>query len=191
MKRYVISSLALLLLSGLSLASNSYDYPIKNPLLATVIGTPSEFVAPLPKKIRRSVKSIVVFPDRVQPSFAPGKKMPYTLVSQKKTAAPLIFNIAGTGASHASPKMQMMEKAFYQAGFHVVSLPSPTYFSFIMRASTTSACLLIMTGLKSISMMSFSFIANLEIFNNNAIIFSLLIAGIFLNPDNILLPLIS
>ena len=138
MKRYVISSLALLLLSGVSLASSVYDYeyPIKNPLLATVIGTPIEFQAVLPKKIRRSVKSIVVFPDRVQPPFTPSKKMPFTLVSQKKKAAPLIFNIAGTGASHASPKMQMMEKAFYQAGFHVVSLPSPTYFSFIMRAST-------------------------------------------------------
>ena len=59
--------------------------------------------------------------------LAPGGRM----------VGPLIFNIAGTGAGHNSAKMQVMERAFYQAGFHIVSLPSPTHPNFIATASET------------------------------------------------------
>ena len=95
-----------------------------------------EYAAELPKKIRRSEKKVVIFPDREVKKFVPRKALNYTLVRQKHEA-PLVFSIAGTGASHRSAKMLMMEKAFYQAGFHVVSLPSPTYANFIVTASTT------------------------------------------------------
>jgi predicted alpha/beta-fold hydrolase len=135
MKRYVIGTLALLF-STLCLASSGYDYPIDNGLAATVIGTPKDYVAALPNKIRRSEKSVVVFPDREVKKYIPRRALNYTLVSQKH-AAPLVFSIAGTGASHRSAKMLLLEKAFYQAGFHVVSLPSPTYANFIVTASTT------------------------------------------------------
>jgi len=132
--------LIVLLFSTLCWAATSgdYDYPIKNGLVATVVGTPREFVAELPKEddINRKERDIVVFPDREVPEFIPVKKLKYSLVTQKE-AAPLIFVIAGTGASFRSPKMKMMEKAFYQGGFHVVSLSSPTYANFILSASTT------------------------------------------------------
>jgi pimeloyl-ACP methyl ester carboxylesterase len=113
-----------------------YDYPIDNPLAATVIGTPNEYAALLPKDIPRKAMKLVVFPDREIKKFIANKALNYTLVSQKK-AAPLIFSIAGTGAGHRSAKMRLLEKAFFQAGFHVVSLPSPTYANFIVTASTT------------------------------------------------------
>jgi hypothetical protein len=135
MKRYLVTTLALLF-STLCWASSDYDYPIDNALAATVVGTPKDYVAELPKKIRRSEKKVVIFPDREVKKFIPRKALNYTLVRQKK-AAPLVFSIAGTGASHRSAKIQLMEKAFYQAGFHVVSLPSPTYANFIVTASTT------------------------------------------------------
>jgi len=135
MKRYLVATLALLF-SPLCWASNGYDYPIDDALAATVVGTPKEYVAALPKKIRRSEKKVVVFPDREVKKYIPRKALNYTLVRQKHEA-PLVFAIAGTGASHRSAKMLMMEKAFYQAGFHVVSLPSPTYANFIVTASTT------------------------------------------------------
>ena len=45
--------------------------------------------------------------------------------------------IAGTGSSHRGAKMRMLEAAFYGAGFHVVSLSSPTYANFIITASST------------------------------------------------------
>ncbi len=128
--------LIIVLFSTLSWASNDYGYPIDNALAATVIGTPKEYIASLPSNIPREEMKLVVFPDREVADFIPNKSLNYTLVSQKN-AAPLIFSIAGTGASHRSAKMQLLEKAFYQAGFHVVSLPSPTYANFIATASTT------------------------------------------------------
>ena len=46
--------------------------------------------------------------------------------------------IAGTGSPYDSVKNQDMARAaFYHAGFHVVSLSSPTYANFIVAASTT------------------------------------------------------
>jgi hypothetical protein len=56
---------------------------------------------------------------------------------QQDHRAPLIFNIAGTGAGHNTSSMKVLEKAFYQAGFHVISLPSPTHANFIVTASST------------------------------------------------------
>lgn len=131
--------LTALLFSALcSAASGDYGYPIKNALVATVVGTPKEFVAELPgpKDIDRKEMTVVVFPDRELKKFIPVKKLRYSFVKQKE-AAPLIFVIAGTGASFRSPKMRMMERAFYQGGFNVVSLSSPTYANFITTASTS------------------------------------------------------
>ena len=139
MKRFILGVIPgsiFLLFSTLCCASDTYDYPIENALAATVIGTPKEYVAKLPEDIRRKEMKVVVFPDREVKKFIPRKALNYTLVSQKHEA-PLVFSIAGTGASHRSAKMLMLEKAFYQAGFHVVSLPSPTYANFIVTASTT------------------------------------------------------
>ncbi len=62
--------------------------------------------------------------------------MRYSLVSQEKPA-PLIFVIAGTGAGYNSEKMQVLQRAFFQAGFHVLSLSSPTHPDFIVSASRT------------------------------------------------------
>lgn len=133
MKRILLASLSLLY-GPLCVATSSYQYPIHDPLAATVIGTPKEYVAPLPTDVPRKELSVVVFPDRPLIKFIPVKPLDYTLVAQKHEA-PLIFSIAGTGASQRSPNMLMLEKAFYQAGFHVVSLPSPTYANFIVSAS--------------------------------------------------------
>lgn len=134
----IIGLVALLSSSFCWAASSDYGYPIKNGLAATVIGTPTNFTADLPKddEINRKEMSVVVFPNRELKKFFPGKEFRYSLVKQKK-AAPLIFAIAGTGASYRSSKMRMMEKAFYQGGFNVVSLSSPTYANFITTASTT------------------------------------------------------
>jgi hypothetical protein len=119
-------------------ASNgTYDYPLDNGLAATILGTPKEYKAEVPKKIRMEQKRLTVFPDRVTPEiYFYQKGLQYFIVKQKGPA-PLIFMIAGTGASHNSAKNQAMARAFFQAGFHVVSIPSPTHPNFIVTASTT------------------------------------------------------
>ena len=80
---------------------------------------------------------VTIFPEREAPEvFWYYDQLRYSVVRQRKEA-PLVFNIAGTGASHNSRLMQVMERAFYQAGYHVISLPSPTHSNFITTASET------------------------------------------------------
>ncbi|EPJ55871.1 MAG: hypothetical protein OFPI_02510 [Osedax symbiont Rs2] len=135
MKRILLYILPLML-SNLCYATGEYGYPIDDPIVATVVGTPKDDAAALAKDIPRSEKSIAIFANRPVKKFFPINTLNYTLISQAHKA-PLIFSIAGTGASHRSAKMQLLEKVFYRAGFHVVSLPSPTYANFIVNASST------------------------------------------------------
>jgi len=115
----------------------NYDYPIRDRYVATVVGTPSAFEAQLPKHIPFVKKRISIFPDRETPDVVwYGAKMLYSVAMQNKTA-PLIFLIAGTGVSHEGEKNYNMARAFYQGGFHVVSLSSPTHPNFVTSASST------------------------------------------------------
>jgi len=117
--------------------TGSYDYPFVDPYTATVVGTPSIYQADLPATVPVKDYSMVVFEDRVIPDvFWYSKGLKFSLVRQKERA-PLIFVIAGTGASYQSPKMKGLQRAFYQAGFSVISISSPTHMNFIVNASTT------------------------------------------------------
>jgi len=116
---------------------SDYDYPIKDPYLATIIGTPKNLEAILPDEADIPIKEmgLTVFKRRKIPDvFWYHDEFRYSLAYQKKRA-PLIFNIAGTGSNYKAAKMRMMQRAFYKAGFHVVSLPSPTHTNFIITAS--------------------------------------------------------
>jgi len=138
MKKHLLVLLVLLLaLSGRAVDGAAYDYPLANPYEATVVGSPSPYAATLPETIRAKTYELKVFKDRQTPElFWYWDTLRYALAWQKKKS-PLVFVIAGTGASHKSSKMQILQKAFFQAGFHVVSLPSPTHPNFIVSASVT------------------------------------------------------
>lgn len=127
-----------LLLALPSMANTEdYSYPFADPYVATVVGTPQALRAPLPERIPIRDLELTVFEDRTLPEVLwYGKKMRYSLAAQSQKA-PLIFIIAGTGASYHSSKMQSLQKAFFQAGFHVLSLSSPTHPNFITSASQT------------------------------------------------------
>ena len=128
---------ALLCAAIITPQAGAYDYPVKDPYAATVVGTPSEYEAPLPEKIDYEMLGVKVFPERRIPSvFWYQRELLYTL-SYQKNEAPLIFVIAGTGSTFYSPNMIMLQRAFYGAGFHVVCLPSPTQMNFITAASRT------------------------------------------------------
>jgi len=118
-----------------SAESGEYGYPITNPYVATILSTPPDLAAPLPKEIPVKELEMTVFPDRKIPDVLwYNEKLFYSLASQKEKA-PLIFIIAGTGARYDSPKAIAMQKAFFQAGFHVICLSSPTHPNFITSAS--------------------------------------------------------
>jgi hypothetical protein len=132
--------LILLLVIGLfplNAGAEKYDYPFDDPFVATVVGTPLKFRADLPKKIPLKTDSIKIFEDRVTPDFLwfdDELKYSYALQSE---SAPLVFMVAGTGQPHDSATNQDMAKAFYQAGFHVVALSSPTHMNHIVAGSKT------------------------------------------------------
>jgi hypothetical protein len=141
--------LCLLVLAAFAPA-NAYEYPFKNPYVATVMGTPpKDRFAPdslRPASLRdlnplsdlgavrarelllheRPVPGILWYDDTLQYS-----------VALQRTVAPLLFIIAGTGSSYDSGNCRFLQAVFHRAGYHVVSLSSPTYPNFVVSASTT------------------------------------------------------
>jgi hypothetical protein len=135
--RSCVAGLGLLLATASWAATEEYGYPIKDRYVATVVGTPSEYWADLPDKIPFHTRRLTIFPDRKVPdAFFADSALLYSVALQNK-AAPLIFLIAGTGSSHNGGTNKQMAKAFYQAGFHIVSLSSPTFSNFVISASAT------------------------------------------------------
>jgi pimeloyl-ACP methyl ester carboxylesterase len=122
--------------SALAVGS-SYDYPFTNPYVATVVGTPLAHRAPLPERIPEQELELTVFPDRTLPSLLwYDRRLRYSLVYQKGKA-PLVFVIGGAGASYQADRTRLLQKVLFQAGFHVLALPSPTHPNFIASASQT------------------------------------------------------
>ena len=141
MMRYVFS-LAVFLMGTLPESSGSesaelpYFYPFVNPFEATVIPLPDSYKADLPEEVPFKKFKLTVFPEREVPDvFWYQEGLNCSLVRQKHEA-PLLFVIAGTGANYRSPKMVAMEKAFYQAGFHVINISSPTFMNFVVNAGS-------------------------------------------------------
>lgn len=139
--RYRALSLCLcLFLPTLAAAQDGqYGYPIPDRWIATVVGTPSQFKADLPdlEDIPFRKRRLDVFPEREIPQaiWYDGKLI-YTVALQKGDA-PVMFLIAGTGSPHNSSKNKMLGSLFYQRGYHIVAISSPTYPNFVGAASST------------------------------------------------------
>ena len=138
MKRLLLILLVSLYLSAAAWAGGEpYFFPYVSAFEATVMESPPVYEAKLPKKVPTKEFKVYPFPQREIPEvFWYQDGLTCSLVYQKKQA-PLVFIIAGTGARYNSPKMVIMQKAFYQAGFHVISISSPTYLDFVVNASST------------------------------------------------------
>ena len=138
MRRVVLILVLSLCLSGFAWAGEEpYFFPFVNAFEATVMESPPAYDAELPKRVPTKVFKVYPFPEREVPKvFWYLDGLPCSLVYQKERA-PLVFIIAGTGARYNSPKMEYMQKALYQAGFHVISISSPTYLDFVVNASST------------------------------------------------------
>jgi predicted alpha/beta-fold hydrolase len=135
--QYFVSLLVFMGATALCCSAYAYDYPIDNPYVATIIGTPPQLQAELPKKIPVKTRSLKVIEGREVPeALWYYKKLSYSFVRQKGEA-PLVFTISGTGGDHNSGKNLILMRAFYQAGFHVVGLTSPSHPNFVAAASST------------------------------------------------------
>jgi hypothetical protein len=114
-----------------------YGYPFADPYEATVIGTPDEYRADLPERIPVQLRELLALRGREAPEiFWYNDTLGYSLAAQPGPA-PLAFILPGTGAGFDSSKSVILQRALYQAGLHVVSLPSPLHPNFIVAASAS------------------------------------------------------
>ncbi len=106
-------------------------------LRATVFGTPPAELAPLPPRVplteiditmpwRRPVPAVFWFDGALRVWF-----------SAQRKPAPLAIVISGTGSDGNTGKIALLRGALYGAGYHVLTMPSPTFPGFIVSTSTT------------------------------------------------------
>lgn len=134
----ILKNLSLLLFPFYLGTSWAYDFPIRDPFLATVVGTPPGQQVKLGQGIVR--EAILGLADETIKG-APGifwdvMKPRFKLAWQEKPA-PLIFIIAGTGGRFDTSKVEFLKKVYYQAGFHVIQISSPTSYDFVVSSSRT------------------------------------------------------
>ena len=137
LKQLFIACLVLLPLPVLA-TDDGYSYPIAGSYEATILGTPAKLMPELPAKIRTRQLVLDVIPGRQRPPiFFYDEGLRCTFAYQKQKA-PLVFLIAGAGAGDRASKLVTMMKSLHQAGFHVITLPSPSNANFIISASQSS-----------------------------------------------------
>ncbi|HEY0179822.1 MAG TPA: hypothetical protein VGC30_09355 [Dokdonella sp.] len=106
-------------------------------LRATVFGTPPDRLAPMPDVVpvteidvrlpwRRPVPDVYWFDSDLQ-----------VWLSAQPKPAPLAIIVAGTGSGGFSGSVSALRGALYGAGYHVLTMPSPTFPRFIVAASST------------------------------------------------------
>jgi hypothetical protein len=138
-----------LLIGAVSLGSGAQTItapPVSGPatgladsaaLRATVFGTPPQDMAALPAKVplseitvslpwRLPVPDVLWFNSKLRVWF-----------SAQKAPAPLAIIISGTGSDGNTAKLQVLRAALYGAGYHVLTMPSPTFPGFIVSTSST------------------------------------------------------
>lgn len=133
---FILSSCSVL---AKDILEKDYAFPLHNPFEATITGTPPAYRETLinETEIKQADYHIRLYPERefeLPKTWWPFVRLTYRLAWQPKPA-PLIFIIAGTGATYDVSKMEYLKKVFYKKGFHVVQISSPTSFDFMVAAS--------------------------------------------------------
>ena len=128
-------ALAVLSSPGLTAEVTYYEYPFVDPLEATVLGTPAIYKADLPERIPIEEKQVLALRGRAVPDIFWYTATLHYALSRQPGEAPLVFIVPGTGANFNASKSLILQRALYQAGLHVVSLPSPIHPNFLVPAS--------------------------------------------------------
>jgi hypothetical protein len=106
-------------------------------LRATVFGTPAKDIAPLPDKVPLSEINITL-PWRLpvpKVLWFDGKLRVWFSAQDKP--APLAILISGTGSDGNTAKLGVLRAVLYAEGYHVLTMPSPTFPGFIVSTSST------------------------------------------------------
>ncbi len=106
-------------------------------LRATVFGTPPQDIAPLPEKVPLFEMDLALPWARPVPEVFWFDKRLRVWFSAQKKPAPLAIVISGTGSDGNTTKLSTLRAVLYGAGYHVLTMPSPTFPGFIVSASST------------------------------------------------------
>ncbi|MEP6484380.1 MAG: hypothetical protein ABJB01_08015 [Rudaea sp.] len=106
-------------------------------LRATVFGVRPEDMASLPERVPLDEINIALPWARPVPDVFWFDKKLRVWFSAQKNPAPLAIVISGTGSDGNTGKLSTLRGALYGAGFHVLTMPSPTFPGFIVSASST------------------------------------------------------
>lgn len=118
-------------------SADEYNYPIKNPYKATIIGSNALTVKETSEKVPSKIYTLKIKPFKKPPESLWYEDSFKFSASIQKEEAPLIFVIAGTGSDYKSKKMKDFEKIFYKAGYSVILISSPLNQNFLVTAGTS------------------------------------------------------
>ncbi|HLZ98205.1 MAG TPA: hypothetical protein VKP66_09645, partial [Steroidobacteraceae bacterium] len=106
-------------------------------LRATVYGTPPGDIAPMPAKVPLvEINMRMPWSRPVPDVFWFDRDLRVWFSSQDKPA-PLAIVISGTGGDGNTSVLSILRGALYGAGYHVLTMPSPTFPGFIVSTSST------------------------------------------------------
>lgn len=129
----ILCTVILLIVSVSTVTAEPYKYT--NPYKATVYGTPlKQRYVFTGHKAPFKERSLIAANRNIPEIFHYSAKMRYLTAMQMKEA-PLIFLIAGTGGAYDSEKNMFLGQLFWEAGYHVVTLSSPTHINFLISMS--------------------------------------------------------
>jgi hypothetical protein len=106
-------------------------------LRATVYGTPPQDLAPVPEIVPLQEINIALPWARPVPAVFWFDRRLRAWFSAQDKPAPLAVVISGTGSDGNTASISTLRAVLYGAGYHVLTLPSPTFPGFIVSASST------------------------------------------------------
>jgi len=115
-----------------------YDYPYRDPYLATVTVAVLNANSPIPG-FTRQVVHVPVLPGRNGLPSLEGRGSVSVALYRQRHPAPLLFVLPGIGSNPYFGLSTYLARLFHQEGFHVVILPSPMNWNFALAASRSGA----------------------------------------------------
>src|SRR4029453_12703206 len=136
--RFALAVLVALSLLTRSIEAADYEYPYRDPYLATA---PSAMLGndEATARIESNVLRVSGLPGRNNLPGLEGRGDVSLAFYRQNQAAPLLFILAGVGSNPYFGVGPYLAGLFYRAGSHVVVLPSPMNWNFALSASTSGA----------------------------------------------------
>jgi len=106
-------------------------------LRATVFGPAPETLADLPENVPATELNLSIDGGMPVPDLFWFNRRLRVWYSAQPEPAPLAVVIAGTGGGGNTQNLSLLRRALYGAGYHVLTMPSPTFPGFTVSASST------------------------------------------------------